>query len=185
MKILKTVAAVLLACGLVAPLALSAQNAKIAVMSSNDILGKSIEGKKIIAQLETFKQNKQKELDNLQKDIASLEQKLNSQGLSMSERARLDLNKDIESKKMNFQKEVNNAQKDLEYQQNQLLSKVRQDLFPIIRALRKEKGITLILEASPAIVDFDETIDITEEVIRRYDKAPAVPQKPQQPAPKK
>lgn len=185
MKILKTGAAVLLACGLAAPLALPAQNAKIAVMSSNDVLGKSVEGKKVIAQLESFKQNKQKALDTLQKDIVALDQKLNSQGASMSEKARLDLSKDIDAKKMNFQKEVGDAQKELENQQNQLLGKVRQDLYPIIRGIRKEKGITIIMEASPAIVDFDEAIDITNEVVQRYDKSAAAPQKPQPAAKKK
>jgi outer membrane protein len=188
MKILKTVAAVLLAGGLLASGTLFAQNVKIAVMSSNDVLGKSVEGKKVIAQLDTYKQNKQKELDSLQKDIAALDQKLASQGASMNEKTRLDLSKDIDAKKMNFQKEVADAQKELETQQNQLLNKVRQDLFPIIRGIRKEKGITIIMEASPAIVDYDETLDITNEVIQRYDKtsaSPAAPQKPQPAAKKK
>lgn len=185
MKIVKTVAVVLLAGGLLASGTLFAQNVKIAVMSSNDVLGKSVEGKKVIAQLEAFKQNKQKDLDSLQKDIVALDQKLNSQGASMNEKTRLDLSKDIDAKKMNFQKEVNDAQKELEDHQNQLLGKVRQDLFPIIRGIRKERGITIIMESSPAIVDFDETIDITNEVVLRYDKSAAAPQKPQPAAKKK
>jgi len=185
MKILKTVAAVLLAGGLLASGTLFAQNAKIAVMSSNDVLGKSIEGKKVITQLESLKQNKQKDLESLQKDIAALDQKLSSQGASMNEKTRLDLSKDIDAKKANFQKEVADAQKEMETQQNQLLNKVRQDLFPIIRAIRKEKGIVIIMEASPAVVDFDEAIDITNEVVQRYDKSSAAPQKPQPAAQKK
>ena len=50
----------------------------------------------------------------------------------------------------------------------------------IIQALRKERGFDVVLDLGTAgIVDYDQALDITAEVVRRYDasKAAAPPVK--------
>ena len=85
-------------------------------------------------------------------------------------KARLDLTKEIESKKSSLQNEYNNAQRDLQFQQQEIFGKIQEALSPIIKAIREEKGLTVILDKR-SIVDFDPSIEITDEVVQRYNKA--------------
>ena len=90
--------------------------------------------------------------------------------MTMSDKARLDLTKEIESKKSSLQNEYNNAQRDLQFQQQEIFGKIQEALSPIIKAIREEKGLTVILDKR-SIVDFDPSIEITDEVVQRYNKA--------------
>ena len=140
---------------------LSAQS-KIGILDPQEILEKSIEGKKAFTKLQDFQKMKGEQLEKMKKDADLLEEKLRTQGMTMSDKARLDLTKEIESKKSSLQNEYNNAQRDLQFQQQEIFGKIQEALSPIIKAIREEKGL---------IVDFDPSIEITDEVVQRYNKA--------------
>ena len=148
---------------------LSAQS-KIGILDPQEILEKSIEGKKAFTKLQDFQKMKGEQLEKMKKDADLLEEKLRTQGMTMSDKARLDLTKEIESKKSSLQNEYNNAQRDLQFQQQEIFGKIQEALSPIIKAIREEKGLTVILDKR-SIVDFDPSIEITDEVVQRYNKA--------------
>ena len=148
---------------------LSAQS-KIGILDPQEILEKSIEGKKAFTKLLDFQKMKGEQLEKMKKDADLLEEKLRTQGMTMSDKARLDLTKEIESKKSSLQNEYNNAQRDLQFQQQEIFGKIQEALSPIIKAIREEKGLTVILDKR-SIVDFDPSIEITDEVVQRYNKA--------------
>ena len=77
---------------------LSAQS-KIGILDPQEILEKSIEGKKAFTKLQDFQKMKGEQLEKMKKDADLLEEKLRTQGMTMSDKARLDLTKEIESKK--------------------------------------------------------------------------------------
>jgi Skp family chaperone for outer membrane proteins len=49
-------------------------------------------------------------------------------------------------------------------------NRIKAEMVAIIQSLRKEKGYDIVLDlVSSGVVDFEPALDITDEVIRRYD----------------
>ncbi len=157
--------------GTTVAIAQSSNAMKIAVINPQKVLANSIEGKKVMKKLSNLQKNKQNKLTRMKNELATLENKLQTQGLTMSEQARINLQKRIDAKKSLLQQEYKNAQLDMQYQSKQMLGRIQKELEPIIKKIRKERHISIIFDVTRAgIVDMDKSIDITDEVIRRYNK---------------
>ncbi len=144
---------------------------KIAVINPQKVLQNSIEGKKILKKLQNLQKSKQDKINRMRRELNNLEQKLQTQGFTMSDAARLELQKKIDSKKASIQQEIKAAQMDIQYQSNKLLGQITKELEPIIKQIRKEKGIAIIFDLTRAgVIDMDKSLDITDLVIQRYNK---------------
>jgi outer membrane protein len=92
----------------------------------------------------------------------------------MSNEAIMGIQSDIEKKQTERKRYEEDQAR--EYQQfgNSLLNKIRSELVGIIEALAKEQGYDLVLDTmASGVVTSSPTIDITAEVIRRYDQSKA------------
>ena len=65
--------------------------------------------------------------------------------------------------------------KDYQRLEFQLINRFKQEVLPIIETVAKEKGFSLVLDLSiTGVAYFDQTIDITEEVVKRYNASKSV-----------
>jgi Skp family chaperone for outer membrane proteins len=157
-------------------LLVQAQTIKVGVVNSQEILEKSIEGKKAIAQLEEKNRKTQQDLAKLDDQIRQLETKLNTQGLTMTQEAIISLSADLDRKRTERQRMAEDATKDMQELQQRLYLKIQNEVMPIINKLGQEKGLDLILDLrASGVLYFNPVVDLTSEVIRRYDatKTPA------------
>ncbi|MCK4496411.1 MAG: OmpH family outer membrane protein, partial [Candidatus Aminicenantes bacterium] len=74
------------------------QTTKIGVVNANEVLEKSTEGKKVIAQLDDKNKKNQNDIAKLDDEIRNLQTKLNTQRLTLTQEAMMNLNSDIERK---------------------------------------------------------------------------------------
>jgi outer membrane protein len=147
---------------------------KIGVINSQEVLEKSAEGKRVIARLTEKDKQNQAAITKLDDEIRTLETKLNTQRLTLSEEALYNMNADLQKKKTDRTRLAEDAVRDFQDLQVKLFNKVQSELIPIIEALGKEKGIDLIFDlAKSGAVYFNPTVDMTEEVIKRYDASKA------------
>jgi outer membrane protein len=156
------------------------QYPRIGVINSQDVLEKSAEGKRVIARLQEKDKTNQASLAKLDDDIRQLDTKINTQRLTLSEEALYNMSADLTKKQTDRKRVAEDASRDFQDLQVKLFNKVQSELIPIIEALGKEKGIDIILDlAKSGAVYFNPSIDLTEEVIKRYDasKAAAPPAK--------
>lgn len=143
---------------------------KIGVVNSQDVLEKSIEGKRVIAQLQEQDKKNQDQLAKLDEEIRKLEMRLNTQRLTLTEEAALQLNSDLTKKRTERTRLSEDMARDMQEMQYRLYTRLQNELIPIIEQIGKEKGLDLIFDlARSGAVYFNPTIDITEEVIKRYD----------------
>ncbi|MCX8160147.1 MAG: OmpH family outer membrane protein [Candidatus Saccharicenans sp.] len=175
-RILTTVMllAVLLIAG--SHLALAQQALKVGVINSQEILEKSAEGKKAIAQLEEKNKKTQQDLAKLDDQIRQLESRLSTQQLTMTQEAILSLSVDLDRKRTERQRMAEDAQKDMQELTQRLYMRIQGEVMPIINKLGQEKGLDLILDLRESgVLYFSPAVDLTQEVIKRYDasKAPA------------
>lgn len=173
-----TVRMLLLASLLVAAASLSsAQTApRLGVINSQEVLERSAEGKRVIARLQEKDKANQAALTKYDEDIRQLETKINTQRLTLSEEALYNMTADLQKKQTDRKRVAEDASRDFQDLQVKLFNKVQSELIPIIEALGKERGIELILDlAKSGAVYFSPAIDMTEDVIKRYDASKAAP----------
>jgi len=155
-------------------LGLAQQTAKIGVVNSQLILEKSEEGKKAIARLQELDRTQQGKLNKLDEDIRQLETKLNTQRLTLTNEAIIQLTSDIDRKRTDRKRQAEDAMRELQDLRLKLFQKVQNELLPIIEGIGKEKNLELILDlGNSGAIYFNPTIDLTEEVIRRYNASKA------------
>jgi len=149
---------------------LAQAQSKIGVVNSQDVLEKSVEGKRVIAQLQDQDKKNQDQLAKLDEEIRKLETRLNTQRITLTEEAALQLNSDLTKKRTERTRLSEDMARDMQELQYRLYTRLQNELIPIIEQIGKEKGLDLIFDlARSGAVYFNPTIDITEEVIKRYD----------------
>lgn len=160
------------------PAGFAQQAGKYGVINSQMVLERSAEGKRVIAQLQDKDKKGQADLTRLDNEIKALETKLSTQRLTLTEEAALQINSDLERKRTDQKRLSEDAVREIQELQYRLFNKVQGELIPIIEGLGKEKGMDIIFDLTKSgAVYVNPVIDLTEEVIRRYDASKAAPAK--------
>lgn len=147
-----------------------AQQAKIAIVNSQKAFEQSIEGKKAQTQLQERETKIRTDLQKLDDSIKALESKLSAGQLTMTQEALLALKADYDKKTTERKRYEEDMTKDNQTFTNNIISRVRNEMVTVINDIRKEKGYDLVLDLqSSGIITYDTAIDITDEVIKRYD----------------
>ena len=187
----------LLAASLVAGPVLAQGAVKIGVIEVQRIVQDSAVGKESLARVQKISSNKQEELARRQKELRDLEQKIQEQGKSLSDDAMEKLQKDYQAKALDLKRFQDDAQRELEEVQRKELGELEKRVMPVIDAVAKEQGYTLIFNKfQSGLLYADSGSDITDAVITKFNsqiaappkadaKAPAAAPKAPAPAPKK
>ena len=153
-----------------------AQQGKFAIINIQGAIISTKDGQKAAAELNAKTQPKKKELEQKQNDINALQDQLNKGQNTLSDSAKNDLYKNIESKKKSLQREMEDAQADLEADQQKLLSQLGQKILAVIERYAKDNGYTMVVDVgsqNTPVIYASPSIDITKEVIELYDKSTA------------
>ena len=89
---------------------------------------------------------KKRELEQRQNEINSLQDQLNKGQNTLSDAAKNDLYKNIESKKKSLQREVEDAQADLEAEQKKLMQQLGQKILAVIERYARDNGYTMVVD---------------------------------------
>jgi outer membrane protein len=161
-----------------ASLSFAQQPLKIGVVNSQEVLEKSLEGKKVITQLQERDKKNQASLAKMDDDIRVLESKINTQRLTLTDEVFLQMNSDLDKKKKDRQRFAEDSLRDIQDLRDRLFLKIQNELIVIIEQLGKEKSLDLILDlAKSGAIYWSPTIILTDDVVKRYDasKATATP----------
>ena len=184
--------------GVVATVALvalpaSAQSAqKVGVIEVQRIVQDSAVGKESLARIQKVSAAKQEDLTKRQTELRDLEKRIQEQGKSLSEDAMEKLQKDYQQKALDLKRFQDDAQRELEELQRRELTELEKKVLPVIEAVSKELGYTLVFNKfQSGLLYADEAVDITAAVIQKFNTAiaaaPKTDAKPAAaaPAPKK
>jgi outer membrane protein len=161
--------------------------ARLGFINLERALAEVQEGKSLFGELQGFIDKKNQELKNRQDDINKRQEQLRTQERTLSEESKLEIQKDIEEKRTALTRFQEDTSKEIDRRQNANVQRIGQKMQPIIQAYAKEKGLTAIVIWSPQLYAYvDETVNVTDEIIKRYDtqnpftpaSAPAKPKTP-------
>ncbi len=173
------------------PAAGSSATNKLGVIDVRTSIVSTAEGKQASAELQSQFASRQVELENLNKQVSDLRQRLQaSQGkLSPDEEARLTqqgqrLAAQLERKQTEYQEDVNAAQ-------GEVIDRIGRKLVDVLDRYARENGYVAIFDSSAQnspILYKSTQIDVTQDIVRLYDqaypvKAAAATTTPAQPKP--
>ena len=154
--------------------------AKIAFFQPELVFQNSADGKAGLARVQALVQKKQTENAEKTKALQANQQKLQTSGSVMNDAARSQLEKDIEKQQVDGQRFQQDAQAEIQELQNEVQNDFVKKVTPILAQVAQEKGLQILLNAAEAGFTWaDPSLDLTNEVIKRFDAAskPATPPK--------
>ena len=170
-----------------APAVVPAGGSKVAVIDVQRAIAENANGKKAIAELNSFGQKKQSELEGLQKKIDEMTNRLKTGAGVMNDESKVTLQRQIDRDTTQLQRDTDDAQKALQDLQNKLLAPIYQLTQKVLEQYATEMGFAVVFDSSSqasSIVHVDPIADITTEIIRRIDAEIAKTPKPAEPTKK-
>ena len=150
------------------------EGAKVAYVNINAIAQGSAEGKAATGKIQEYIKKKNAEIADKQKALQGLQTKMQQNASVMSDQARAQLEKDITKQSRDLTIAQEDAQQEQQQLTQELQNEFQQKLFPIIDAIAKEKGLHLVFSIQDSgIIWPDQGLDLTGEVIKRFDAAAA------------
>jgi outer membrane protein len=141
---------------------------KIGVINSDQIMQESKRGKQALAKLENMNKSKQQNIQSIQNEIVKLRKELGSPALNTT--TRQNKTQQLEDKQINLQRLVNDTKTEMQREMQKEFLAVNNEFIPIIHQIGKSKGFMLILDLNNSgVLYFDNSIDITAEVIKEAD----------------
>jgi outer membrane protein len=159
---------------------------RIAFIDVQRVLARSAAGVAAREQLEREKAGMQKEMDAKRTELEKLRDEMEKKGALLTPDARREKQELFERKRRDAARLADDYQKELEKKESGLLQKVLQDVSGVIERVAKEKNYYLVVEKRGAGILYGATdADLTDEIIRQYDREAPKQQQQQPQAPKK
>jgi outer membrane protein len=160
---------------------------KIAAVNLRVAIATTAEGKQAAAQLEAQFAERRKELEDLNKKISDLQQKLNAGSTVISDEEKAKIQ--VEGQKLTRQldRRQQDFQEDLSEAQNEVVSRIGQRVVQVIGKYAPSNGYAAVLDNSAqATPVMYAATDITQDIVKLYDQtypakasaAPAAEAKP-------
>jgi len=163
--------AVFLASVALLPIAARAQAiapAKVAIINAQKAVADTQEIKKAQAGLEAKYRPRQQALQNLQNQLQSIQQQLNTPNLAPDKESQLRA--DGTQKQKELQRLSEDLQSDVNGERQDILTRAGRQMTDVVRKISEERGIDVVIDISNTIY-FKPALDITAEATAAYDKA--------------
>ena len=156
--------------GLIAAPAM-AQAQKIAYVDLQKALNLSAAGKEAKEKIKAQVQGYDAEVQQRQEELKKLKEDLEKQAMLLSEEARNTKERDYQQKVKDYQRFTKDIQETLQQTDADYTRKILESLLKVVQDVGKSGEYTLVLEKTESsLVYADESIDITDEVIKAFDK---------------
>jgi len=161
------------------------QGAKVAYVVLQRIANESADGRVATTRIQALQQKKAAELNDKNKQLTTMQQRLEKEGSVMSPAVAADLQKNVEKLTLEVQRFTQDAQAEVQELQQSLQQEFQQRLEPVLQQVATDMGLQFVFNGPDAgLVWADSALDISAEVIKKLDSAkppaakPAAPTKP-------
>lgn len=147
----------------------AAEVSKIAYVDLQRALNESDAGKRARANFQAQMRRMEANLKKQREELDRLREEFDRKALLMKEEQRKSLEKDLERRTVELKRKYEDYERELKRTDSELTADILKGLQRVIQEIGKREGYTLILEASSSSILYgDPAVDLTDEVIRRY-----------------
>ena len=150
----------------------AAAQQKLAVIDIQRVVTESDPGKEVMQKLRALTDAKAQEGQALQQQLVALQDQFSKQRFTVSESKQAEMSKQIEDKQIAIRRFQDDAQREVTEAQRRELGGLEELILPIINQVGNEQGFTMIFNKfQSGLVYASDSVDITDEVIRRFNTA--------------
>ena len=143
---------------------------KFGYVDLQEVVKSSKVGKAGLADLESFKDARQKEIDAKQKELLKLKQDFENQQFTLSDDVKKQRSDAIDKAEIALKRLLEDSDRELRDRRNQLLGRMQSEILDVIKAVGKEKGFAFIMDRDVGVLYADPALDVTKLIIERYDQ---------------
>ncbi|HEY6292814.1 MAG TPA: OmpH family outer membrane protein [Terriglobia bacterium] len=156
----------------------TAPSEKIGVVSIQQAIAATGEGKQAFDQLQRKYEPKKQQLQRDQDAINTLQDQLQKQGPTLSDEERARLTRELDEKQRLFKREQEDDQSDFQADQQETFNRIGQKMIHIINDYAAKNGFGLVIDpiqVQMPIYYVAKGIDITDSIVKLYDQANPAP----------
>jgi len=166
---LRVISRIVLAAVVAAVALPAAAEMKIAVIDVQRVVTESDPGKQALQKLKELQDQKIQEGRSIQQELDALREQFNKQRFTLTDEKLEQMSKQIEDKQIALQRFEDDAQREISDARRKELGGLEERIMPVIDEIGREQGLTLIFNKfQSGLVYADNEVDITDEVIRRF-----------------
>jgi outer membrane protein len=151
----------------------SAAMGKVGVINARQAIVSTAEGKQASAELQSKFASRQTELENLNKQVNDLRQRL-AMGDKLSAEEQARLTQQGQRLAQQLDRKNNEYQEDLNAEQADVIDRIGRKMIDVLDRYARENGIVAIFDSSAQnspILYASNQIDVTQDIIRLFDQA--------------
>jgi len=156
---------------LTAILSVGTFGASIAKVDVQKVLLSVDEGKAVRSTLKKKFESKQKIIKAEEEKIRKMQTDYQKQSELLSPKAKLKKERVIQAKIMELQQKTMGFQKDIQDQENKLKKPILEKVRTVIEKISKESNYDMVFEVSTSPIYVKEVSDITDKVVKAYNKS--------------
>jgi outer membrane protein len=147
-----------------------AADAKIAVVDFQRAINEVKEGATAKAKLEGMFKEKKVAIEQMEADLRAKDEEYKKQAVILSDAARQQKEQELMQLQMQYQQVYMQSEQEMQQMYAVIMEGLISKMRDLAENIGKERGLTLIVEATEGgVVYFDTGLDITDELIKRYD----------------
>ena len=127
-------------------------------------------GKKAKAELETEFNKKKKELEKKEADLKKMGEDLERKKSVLSEEVLGKKQAEFQDEMMKYRDTVGKSQLEIQKKERELTAPILEKMKTVIAKMAKDKGYSVVLENSQMVLFATPDSDLTDEVIKAYEK---------------
>jgi outer membrane protein len=172
--VVPVIAALLMTPAVWAQAAAPAGAGKVGVINIQAAIASTAEGKQAAAELQSQFTPRMNELQNLQKQIEDVRNRLQAGQSTLSDEEKARLQREGDALTRTYQRKQQELQDDTNDAQQDVVNRIGRKLVDILNKYSKENGYAIVLDDSsqqtPVIYAANQ-IDVTQDIIRLYDQS--------------
>ena len=151
----------------------AADHIKVAMMDQQQVIERSVAGKRALEELKSYSTTRQKIIDSDDQELKDLEKGM--QDASMSEEARKEKQEHFRTKLEAYQRRIQDFNREVQEKQRGMVAEYAQKIQAAAAAVAQKEGFTAVLdkgsETTVKIVIYSHpSVDLTEQIIKEFDR---------------
>ena len=152
---------------------LAADHIKVAMMDQQQVIERSVAGKRALEELKSYSTTRQKIIDSDDQELKDLEKSM--QDASLSEDARKEKQEHFRTKLEAYQRRIQDFNREVQEKQRGMVAEYAVKIQAAASAVAQKEGYTAVLdkgsEATVKIVIYSHpSVDLTEQIIKEFDR---------------
>jgi|SRR5437773_3826940 len=147
---------------------------KIGVINIQAAIAATGEGKKAFAELEKKYAPRRQDLQQLTQEVNAITEQLQKQSTTLSDDEQRRLNRELQEKQTRLKRAQEDAQADFQADNGEVVNRIGQKMVRLLDEYAQQNGYAVVIEGNPQvpiIYYVAPQIDLTEEIVKRYDAA--------------